>query len=507
MSNISMNTPTPSSKLVPSNSLLPGGFLLGAAVASFQVEGWINGPGEPTNNWKDWETTGRVWRKEPSGIGVDFWNRYEEYFDLAKNAGCNALRFGIEWARVEPQRGQFDEDAIGHYAEMLKQCRSRGIQPLITLCHWTHPYWCGEKLWLSDESPEIFSRYVTKIVPALRDYCSHWVTINEMNALTMLSYLFGAFPPGLHSPSKASVASGHMLEAHIKAYEAIHTIQPDAMVTTNNWSTSIYELDRLFIDLLSARKAGVVRDDVDPWIVQKRQEWYSTIGFPPKDRIQERLLRTLVAAQSPAGSPVGRIGKLVKVGRHGHRAGTARVLDAVYSSPFEITLDMVGIDYYTPLLSDRMVLPGHRETGGRGWLPTRMMWDDPVDPHGLVNYIRANQTAGLPVWIVENGLCNRVVRGHAYNRIDGWDRPRYLKEILGAMVEALDSGLSVGGYFHWSLVDNYEWGSYQPRFGIYGVDRERGVKLLPTDSMGMDSAAAFKSMYEGLLAGDRSVIA
>ncbi len=492
--------------VLPGN-ILPEGFLLGAAVASFQVEGGLNGPGEPANNWKDWEATGRVWRKEPSGIGVDFWNRYEEYFDLAKQAGCNALRFGIEWARVEPQRGQFDKEAIDHYAEMLKQCRNRGIQPLITLSHWTHPYWCGEKLWLSDESPEIFSSYVSKIVPALQDYSSHWVTINEMNALTMLSYLFGAFPPGLHSPPRAAVASGHMLEAHIRAYEAIHATQPGAMVTTNNWSTSIYELDRLFIDLLSARRAGVSREDVDSWIAQRRDEWYSTIGFPPKGRIQERLLRSLSAAQSPAGKPMGRAGRLTRIAVSGNGEGTNRVLDAVYSSPYEITLDMVGIDYYTPLLSDRLVLPGHRETGGRGWLPTRMMWDDPVDPHGLVDYIRANQTAGIPVWIVENGLCNRIVRGHAYNRIDGWNRPGYLREILKALVEAVDSGLLVGGYFHWSLVDNYEWGSYQPRFGIYGVDRERGIKLLPTDSMGMDSAAAFKKMYEGLLKGDRSVLA
>jgi beta-glucosidase/6-phospho-beta-glucosidase/beta-galactosidase len=111
--------------------------------------------------------------------------------------------------------------------------------------------------------------------------------------------------------------------------------------------------------------------------------------------------------------------------------------------------------------------------------------------------------------VVENGLCNRVRNGRSYQRSDGWDRPRYLREHLGAVVAAIDDGVPVEGYWHWSLVDNYEWGSYEPRFGIYGVDRHRGAgggRWLDTDSLGDDSAGAYRRILAGLRDDDRSVL-
>ena len=99
--------------------------------------------------------------------------------------------------------------------------------------------------------------------------------------------------------------------------------------------------------------------------------------------------------------------------------------------------------------------------------------------------------------------------GRAYYRLDGWDRPRYLRENLAAVVEARDEGVPVTGYWHWSLVDNYEWGSYEPRFGLYGVDRHRGehgVQWLETDSMGHDAPGAYRRIVAGLRNGDRSVL-
>jgi beta-glucosidase len=104
---------------------------------------------------------------------------------------------------------------------------------------------------------------------------------------------------------------------------------------------------------------------------------------------------------------------------------------------------------------------------------------------------------GIPLWVVENGLCNRVRDGRSFARLDGWDRPRYLRENIAAVVEAIDSGVPVDGYWHWSLVDNYEWGSYEPRFGIFGIDRNRGprgFRWLDTDADGKDSAAAYRRL-------------
>src|SRR5664280_1915661 len=355
----------------PDRPLLPDGFRLGVATSAFQIEGGLNGPGEPANNWVYWEQEGRV---EPSGIAVDFWNRYEEQLDLAAALGCDTFRLGLEWARIEPEEGAIDETALDRYAQILDACVERGLEPLITLHHFTHPAWLGVDFWLSPESPERFAAWVERVLARLADRCRLWITFNEIVILAQLCYVFGVQPPGRRFAWKEMFTSaGHMFAAHVLAYGLIHEQRPDAIVHTNSSEASIYEFDRLFTDLLLARSSGVPRDD-------------------------------------------------------------------------------------------------------------------------------------LGAWIAENGLCNRVRNGRSYERIDGWDRPRYLRENLAAVIAGLDEGLRIGAYLHWSLTDNYEWGSYQPRFGIHGVDRERGAKILAADSMGRDSAGAYRRLIEGLRSGDRSVL-
>jgi beta-glucosidase len=139
------------------------------------------------------------------------------------------------------------------------------------------------------------------------------------------------------------------------------------------------------------------------------------------------------------------------------------------------------------------------------------LWDDVPDPAGLYRWlgVQHHLTPGLPLWVVENGLCNRVRNGRSYLRTDGWDRPRYLRENIAAVMAAVDDGVPITGYWHWSLVDNYEWGSYQPRFGLYGVDRhhgEHGSRWLETDAAGDDAAGTYRTIMAGLRAGDRSVL-
>jgi len=186
-------------------------------------------------------------------------------------------------------------------------------------------------------------------------------------------------------------------------------------------------------------------------------------------------------------------------------------VDAVYDSPHERTLDAFGLDWYDPVVARHFRLPGHRTAGGRNPRPTRELWDDVPDPPGLARWLsdQHDLAPGLPLWVVENGLCNRVQHGRTLRRLDGWDRPRYLRDNLAAVVAAVDRGVPVAGYWHWSLVDNYEWGSYEPRFGLYGVDRHRGehgMRWLETDSLGDDSAGAYRDLIAGLRAGDRSVL-
>jgi len=482
-SRASSSSPAASSTTGSAGALVPQGFRFGVASAGFQVEGGYNGPGEPANNWVRWERAGRV---EPSGAAVGFWDRYEEHLDRAEAAGCDAFRLSVEWARLEPAPGVTDHDALDRYVAVLEACHRRGLEPLVTLHHFTHPAWLGEDFWLSNAAPERFGSWVEQVVPVLAPRCRRWVTLNEINVLAMNSYLLGLFPPGRRlAVADMNRAFANLLAAHVRAYDAVHRCQPDATVTTNNASVSVYELDRMPVDLLLARHAGVAAADVGAYLTERRARWYSAVAA---GGALEQTLRRL--ARWVAGS----------------LDWLRPAVEAVWASPHERTLDVIGIDYYDPVASHHFQVPGTATAGGRSWVPGTALWDDRIDPPGLARYSRANVSGDLGLWVVENGMCSRVRRGRSYPRLDGWDRVRYLRGNLAAVVDALDAGVPVGGYYHWTLVDNYEWGSYEPRFGLHGVDRERGGRIGDVDALGADAAGAYRRLIEGIRRGDRSVL-
>ncbi len=482
---------------------LPDEFLFGVATAGFQVEGGYNGPGQPANNWLAWEQAGRV---QPSGNAVGFWDRPEEALDRAAALGCNSFRLGVEWARVFPDDRGVDRAALDRYVTIVGECADRGLDPLVTLHHFTNPAWLGEDFWLRPDAPDRYRGWVEIVVEALSSSVRNWVTVNEINVMAIGSWMMGMFPPGRYLAfDDAAIALDNLLTAHVLGYEAVHRVRADAVVTTNNTCLSVYGYDRMLTDLLLARSAGVERGDVDHWIRERRAQHDSLL---PPNGAGERLVRAITAARPPYGPSAGR-----RSGRGGRGPPPLprRALDAVYDSPHERTLDVLGIDYYDPMVARHFRLPGHRTAGGRSPMPSRELWDDPPDPGGLARWLGMQHALapGLPLWVVENGLCNRVRRGRSFARLDGWDRPRYLRENIAAMMEAVDGGVPVTGYWHWSLVDNYEWGSYEPRFGLYGVDRDRGargMRWLETDSMGDDAAGAYRRIIAGLRAGDRSVL-
>ena len=169
-----------------------------------------------------------------------------------------------------------------------------------------------------------------------------------------------------------------------------------------------------------------------------------------------------------------------------------RVVDVVGASPRSRAVDAAGFDWYDPIASHAMRMPGRRVPGsggrGRDWSFGRALWDTVSDPAALGSWCatEAALRPGLPLWVVENGMATRVRDGRAEPREDGMDRPRYVREHLGAVADAVAAEVPVRAYLHWSLVDNYEWGSYEPRFGLYGLDRSdpAAVRWQDTDSAG-----------------------
>ncbi|MGO9854503.1 MAG: family 1 glycosylhydrolase [Acidimicrobiales bacterium] len=489
-------------------SLLGEGFVVGVATSGYQVEGGFNGDGEPHNNWSGWEGVGRVTR---SGVACDFWRHPEDALDRAAAIGCNAFRLSVEWARLEPAPGQFDAAALERYAEILSLCTARGLEPMVTLHHFTHPWWLGEEFWLRPGSPDVFARHVARVVPALAPHCRRWVTVNEPNVVMLMGWIEGACPPGRRmAVSDAFCVLDNLLTAHVLAADAVAAVQPEGEVTINTSSSSVYELDRMLVDLLELRHRGVDPSDVDRYVDERRA--VHDAAFPPR-HAGEAALRRFFAAVSPYGAvrEPGRGPAWARLRGLTRRPAPRRVVSAVHASPRDRTLAAVGFDWYDPVASHAIRVPGRRRPDGTlDWSFGRALWDVEAHPEALRSWCatEAALRPGLPLWIVENGMATQMRHGRPVPRADGMDRPRYVREHLGAVADAVAAGVPVRAYLHWSLVDNYEWGTYAPRFGLFGLDRTDPavVRWMDTDAQGNDAAGEFAHVLAGLRAGDRKVL-
>ena len=443
-------------------------------------------------------------RIERSGLACDFWRHPEEALDRAAALGCNTFRLSVEWARLEPAPEVFDDAALERYAEILSMCVARGLAPMVTLHHFTNPVWQGEEFWLRPGSPDVFARHVRRILPALVPYCRHWVTINEPNIVMLMGWVEGAAPPGRRmAVSDAYCVLDNLLCAHVLAADAIAEVQPEAEVTMNTSSSSIYEHDRMLVDLLQLREAGIDPSDVDTYVDERRT--VHDVAFPPR-HAGEAWLRRFFAAVSPYGTDraAGQhrcVGRATRPHAPPGAAAGGRRRRCVVALPCDRRrrLRLVRPDREPRHASTGASCRGR---GGRDWSFGRALWDTVSDPAALASWCatEAALRPGLPLWVVENGMATRAREGRTEPREDGMDRPRYVREHLGAIADAVAAGVPVRAYLHWSLVDNYEWGSYEPRFGLFGLDRSdpAAVRWLDTDSAGADAAGEFSRVVAGL---------
>ncbi len=229
----------------------PDGFLWGAATAAHQVEGGNH------NDWSEWELANaerlaeeakkkwQPWQQERfpemfnpqnyiSGRACDHYHRFEEDFDIAKSLGHNAHRFSIEWSRIEPEEGKFNEEVIEHYRQVILALTAQRVEPFVTLWHWTIPVWFRDKGgWLNKDAPKYFERYVKKIA-AFCGNVNFWITLNEPAVYSSLGVIKGTQPPGSKSFLKAVKIRANFIKAHKLAYNAIHSVSDSALVGVGN---------------------------------------------------------------------------------------------------------------------------------------------------------------------------------------------------------------------------------------------------------------------------------
>ena len=195
----------------------PKNFFWGTATSSHQIEG-----NNTNNDW--WEAEQKGLLPHKSGKACDSYIRYEEDFDLAKSMNNNAQRFSIEWSRIEPEKGKFNQQEIEHYKKVLQALRVRGLDPFVTLYHFTNPVWFA-KLggWTSKKAPEYFERYVKYVAERLRGEVKYWITINEPMIVSSGGYIKGNWPPFKERNSMGCFrVLSNMAKAHKRAYETLH---------------------------------------------------------------------------------------------------------------------------------------------------------------------------------------------------------------------------------------------------------------------------------------------
>jgi beta-glucosidase len=395
----------------------PKGFLWGVSTSAHQVEG-----GNLCNQWSAWEAQGRIRDGSRCGSACDWWNRPEYDLDLAQQMGLNALRVSVEWSRLEPEEGCWKTDALARYYRLLSALQRRGIRPFVTLHHFTHPQWFEARGgFLAPDAIEAFSRFVYRTVEALREVCADWVTINEPNVYCAFGYLAGEFPPGKKGDLRASLQTlSRMARCHAAAYRIIHALQPPANV---GWAQNYVVF-----------QAGSARY---------------------RDRVAARICEQLFNQSFFDLLQTGRL--RAPWDRFGENAPEA-----------QDKLDFVGLNVYNRLhisldsqarqtLFARMFVPEHLPQGD----PAAECPYGECFPEVVSHAVGYAAQLGRPIYILENGVPDRQ------DRLRRW----LLVNVAQRLHQLIEAGYDIRGYFHWTLVDSFEWAEgWRLRFGLYELD-------------------------------------
>lgn len=476
-------------------------FFWGVATSAYQAEGGYNDPGGPRTNWADAEARGDV---EKCGSAADFWHRYAEDFARCRAMGLNAFRLGLEWTRTRT----LDPSALDHYAAILNSCRTHGLEPIVTLHHFVHPAELGTDPWLDPGTPDVFAGHVRSLIAEITPRLTaplHWfITINEPNMLALNSYLGRQFPArGPAGFRTITQAYNQLLRAHLLAYRGLHSLYaergwPRPQVTFNNYCSDLYWSDKLLLDLVSARERRIPRASVGPYIRG------CAIRFAHSFRDARLPLRRDLAYRA------GAIFKWIAnwLGHRRFRAEDfAPLLDTLYAGPHDGAFDYIGLDYYDPFAAHAFrwpVLWDHefKNRSFRSWMlatVTSKWWDWRVLPRGLHFFCRCYaEDFQRQVLIAENGMAIRRRRDNqgVTPRRDRMTRSQFLRLHVHEVERIVDDGIPLIGYLHWSLFDNYEWGSFTPRFGLYALDYPNGLERVEADPWGDRPAETYALLIQ-----------
>lgn len=399
----------------------PNNFLWGAATSAHQVEG------NNTNcDWWAWEQLFQPKEKQ-SGVACDHYYRYIQDFDLAKQLGHNAHRFSIEWARIEPEEGKFNQQEIEHYCQVLQALKDRGMQTLVTLHHFTSPLWLVQKYggWTNKKTAYLFARYAEKIAREFNGLVDYFITINEPTVYATQTYLLKEWPAPYKTRAENKNKSFSYISRALKTYQTMQTM------------ILAHQVSYKKIKAITNKPVGIVHNcgAIEPFDFERLRD------------------RTAAAILSYVQNNY--------------------LLDKLKNST-----DFIGLNHYfhEAISISKELITGILKDGvsnflskqGLGKEQTDMGWG--ISPTGIYKTINILKKYNKPIIITENGLADA----------DDTRREQYIKQYLYWVHKAINEGADIRGYLHWSLVDNFEWAfGFWPRFGLVEIDyqnQERKIR-------------------------------
>jgi beta-glucosidase len=424
----------------------PPGFLWGASTSAYQIEGAVDEDGRGRSIWDTFShTPGKVNGGDTGDIACDSYHRSEEDLGLLVELGLSAYRFSIAWPRIQPTgRGEVNRRGLDYYRSLIEGLRDRGIAPVATVYHWELPQAIEDRGgWASRETAQRYAEYAQLLAQEFGDQVAMWITLNEPLQAAHQGYRVGTHAPGKTDGALAAAATHHLLLGHGLALEAMRTVLPaDVPIGIALDLHPIRAAGEDAVQAAAVVDAEVNRIFLEPVLHGTYPEAARTELLPPTALIEPGDMRAICA-------PV----------------------------------DFLGLNYYSPhyvrlgdwddLRQGESPLAGH--PGVVNYLPpeirrTVMGWL--VEPNGLYDALCAlhREAPDLPLYITENGCASDdyvTPEGH----VNDFDRVDYLHGHLDAAWRAVQDGVNLRGYFHWSLMDNFEWArGYQPRFGLCFVD-------------------------------------
>lgn len=405
----------------------PEGFLLGAATAAHQVEG------NNTNSdcWAQEQMQDSVY-DEPSLDAMDHYDRYEEDIRLLAQAGLNAYRFSIEWARIEPEQGKFDAEATAHYRAMLAYCRDNGVEPVVTMHHFSSPKWLiVNGGWEAESTIDAFVKYCSYVTEKLGDLMNYVCTINEANMGVQIAAIAARYRKQMQHPGKVENEKNLQVGINLENNPMMEKMKRQAMENEQVFGTAspqtFLSMRTLAGDEMIARAHVAAREAMKQI----------------KPSLKVGITLSLHDIQPLAGFEA--------------RAQKEWEEEFSHYLPYMQGDDFIGLQNYTrSIIGEDGILPVQE-----GAEITQMAYE--FYPQALANVIRrVHAELQIPILITENGIGTE----------DDGRRIAFVQEALSGVQGCLADGIPVQGYFYWSLLDNFEWQKgYSKTFGLIAVDR------------------------------------